>query len=133
MTQDVEMTEEEQQKWVRAQYQAATKYLAEKGMVTNSVKVENSRYLVPIFAIWQLTLLNGESYWVLCGDLPTDHSRIDVAPTAREAIKHFSFKWQMQAANLLQAESKEQTEFAQLLISRAEGLYQLCEDEKLWK
>ena len=43
MTQDVEMTEVEQQKWVREQYQVATKYLAEKGMVTNSVKVESSR------------------------------------------------------------------------------------------
>lgn len=133
MTQDVKMTEEEQQSWVREQYQVATKYLADKGMVTNSVKVDDSRYLVPVLAIWKLTLLNGESYWVLCGDLPTDHSRVDVAPTAREALKHFSLKWQMQAENLLKAESDEQNNFAELLISRAEGLYQLCENEALWK
>jgi len=133
MTQDVQMTEEEQQHWVRSQYQVATKYLADKGLVTSSVKVEDSRYLIPALAIWKLSLLNGESYWVLCGDLPTDHSRIDVAPNARDALKHFSLKWQMQAENLLQAKSKEQNDFAHLLISRAEGLYQLCENEKLWE
>jgi hypothetical protein len=133
MTQDVEMTEAEQQAWVKEQYQVATKYLAEKGMVTNSVKVESSRYLVPILAIWQLALMNGERYWVLCGDLPTDHSRLDVAPNARDALKHFSLKWQLQADNLLKAEDKAQNDFAQLLIGRAEGLYQLCENENLWK
>ena len=133
MTQDVKMTEAEQQEWVREQYQVATKYLANKGLVTNSVKVETSRYLVPILAIWQVTLLNDESYWVLCGDLPTDHSRLEVAPNAREALKHFSLKWQMQAETLLKAQSKEQDDFAKLLIGRAEGLYQLCEDENLWQ
>jgi len=133
MTQDIELTEQEQQEWVREQYQVATKYLATKGMVTNSVKVESSRYLVPLLAIWQLTLLNGERYWVLCGDLPTDHSPLNVATTAREALKHFSFKWQLQAENLLKAGDKEQDDFAQLLIGRAQGLYQVSENEKLWQ
>lgn len=133
MTQDVEMIEAEQQAWIKDQYQVATKYLADKGMITDSVKVEDSRYLIPVFAIWQLTLLNGERYWVLCGDLPTDHSRIDVAPNAREALKHFSLKWQMQAENLLKAESVEQNNFAKQLIDRADGLYQLCENKPLWQ
>jgi hypothetical protein len=132
MTQDVQMTEKEQQNWVREQYKVATKYLADKGLITNSVKVEDSRYLIPALSIWKLSLLNGESYWVLCGDLPSDHSRFDVAPNARDALKHFSLKWQMQAENLLQAKSKEQNDFAHLLISRAEGLFQLCENEELW-
>mgnify|MGYP000320624791 CR=1 FL=1 len=133
MTSKVEMTEAEQQQWVREQYQVATKYLAEKGLVTQSVKVEDSRYLIPIIAIWKLTLIDGTKCWVLCGDLPTDHSNIDVAGTAKEALKHFSLKWQMQAENLLKANTKEQNDFAQLLISRAEGIYNICEDEKLWK
>jgi hypothetical protein len=133
MTSKVEMTEAEQQQWVREQYQVATKYLAEKGLVTQSVKVEDSRYLIPILAIWKLTLIDGTKYWVLCGDLPTDHSSIDVAGTAKEALKHFSLKWQMQAENLLKANTKEQNDFAQLLISRAEGIYNICENEKLWE
>jgi hypothetical protein len=133
MTEKLEMTEEEQQQWVRAQYQTATKYLAEKGLVTHSVKVEDSRYLIPAIAIWKLTLADGTKHWVLCGDLPTDHSSIKVAATARDALKHFSLKWQIQAENLLKSNNKEQSDFAHLLISRAEGLYKVCEDEKFWR
>ena len=133
MSEAVQMTEEQQQQWIREQYQVATKYLAEKGIVTDSVKAEDSRYLVPLLALWKLTSIKGEKFWVLCGDLPSDHSSIDVAPDAREALKHFSLKWQMQAENLLKAKDKEQTDFAHLLIGRAEGLYKLCEDDSLWQ
>ncbi len=133
MTQNKQMTEPEQQQWIREQYQAATKYLAQKGLISKSVVVEESRYLIPLFAVWKITLTDGNKYWVLSGDLPSDHSGVDVAPNARDAIRHFSFKWQMQAENLLKADDKEQNEFAQLLIGRAEGLYKLYEDETLWQ
>ena len=133
MTEAVPMTEEQQQQWIRDQYQLATKYLAEKGIVTNSVNAEDSRYLVPLLALWKLTSLDGKKFWVLCGDLPSDHSSFDVAPNAREALRHFSLKWQMQAENLLQANTDEQNDFANLLIGRADGLYKLYDDESLWK
>jgi hypothetical protein len=133
MTEAVPMTEEQQQQWVKDQYQIATKYLAEKGLVTNSVAVEESRYLVPLLALWKLTAIDGKKFWVLCGDLPSDHSSFDVAPNAREALRHFALKWQMQAENLLQAESEEQKNFAHILIGRAEGLYKLSDDEGLWQ
>lgn len=126
------MTQEEQQQWIREQYQGATKYLAQKGLVTKSVITEESRYLVPVLAVWKLAMIDGSKCWVLCGDLPTDHCNVDVAPNAREALRHFSLKWQMQAENLLQAGAEAQNEFAQLLISRAEGIYKLYEDDALW-
>lgn len=133
MSEVAEMTEEQQQQWIREQYQIATKYLAGKGIVTDSVKVEDSRYLVPLLALWKVNSLEGKSFWVLCGDLPSDHSSFDVAPNAREALRHFSLKWQMQAENLLQTKNEEQNDFANLLIGRADGLYKLYEDESLWK
>jgi len=132
MTEQKQMTEEEQQKWVREQYQAATKYLATHGMVTDSVVVEDSRYLVPMLSVWKLKVIDGTYVWVISGDLPTDHSSIDVAPTAREAVHHFSLKWQMQAENILTIGDKEQEGFAKLLISRAEGLYDMHLQEELW-
>lgn len=132
MTQAQEMTVEQQQQWVREQYQVATKYLAGKGFVTDSVVVEESRYLVPLMSVWKLKVLDGNYFWVICGDLPTDHNLFEAAPNAREAARHFSFKWQMQAENLLKSDNKEQIEFAQLLISRAEGLYEMYEQDKLW-
>ncbi len=127
-----EMTVEQQQQWIKDQYQVATKYLATQGLVTDSVVVEESRYLVPIMSIWKLKALDGRYFWVICGDLPSDHNTFDVAPNAREAVRHFSFKWQMQAENLLKTGDKEQEKFAQLLIGRAEGLYDMYQQEKLW-
>ncbi|WDE02863.1 DUF4826 family protein [Thalassomonas viridans] len=132
MTNQASMNEEQQSQWVRTQYQAATKYLADKGLVTDSVAMEESRYLVPVVAVWKLKLLDGTKAWVISGDLPTDHSSADVAPDARDALRHFSLKWQLQAENLFKAGAAEQNKFAELLVSRAEGLYRLYEDEKLW-
>jgi len=132
MTAPQEMTAEQQQQWVREQYQVATKYLASKGLVTESVVVEESRYLVPLMAVWKLKVLDGSYVWVICGDVPSDHNLVEVAPNAREAVRHFSFKWQLQAENLLKSEDKTQQEFAQFLIGRAEGLYQMYEQEQLW-
>jgi len=128
-----QMTEQAQQEWVREQYQTATKFLAAKGMVTESASEKDSRYLVPLLAVWKLNLLNKPSVWVITGDLPTDFSEISVAKTAREAVRHFSYKWQIQAEGLLAQENKDQTDFANLLISRAEGLYKLAEKEELWQ
>ncbi len=133
MSEAAEMTEERKQQWIKEQYQIATKYLAEKGIVTKSVIVEESRYLVPLLALWKLTSMDGKRFWVLCGDLPSDYSSVDVAPNAREALRHFSLKWQMQAENLLQAKNEEQNNFAHLLIGRADGLYNLYNDESFWQ
>jgi len=127
------LTQEQKQKWTRDQYQAATKYLAEKGVVTHSVQDAESRSLAPLFAIWKLTSIEGKSYWVLSGDLPKDHIGADMAPDAREAVRHFSLKWQMQAANLLKSDDEEQHTFANLLVVRAERLYELCEHDPLWQ
>ncbi|WP_246047301.1 DUF4826 family protein [Colwellia ponticola] len=132
MSKTEQMTEEQQQQWVKEHYQVATKYLAGKGIITDSVTLEDSRYLVPLLALWKLTSTDGKKFWVLCGDLPSDHNLVDVAPNAREALRHFSLKWQMQAENLLQANNEEQNKFADLLISRADGLYQLYNDKSLW-
>lgn len=128
----LKMSEQEQQDWLREQLQVATKYLAQKGHITQSVVVEQSRYLVPALAAWKVKLSDGKFVWVVCGDLPTDHSSAEVATTAREALRHFSLKWQMQAENLNRAGSKEQDEFANLLIDRAEQLYALCDRSDLW-
>ncbi len=132
MIQDIEMTDEQKKQWVRDQYQVATKYLATQGLVTQSVVIEESRYLIPFMSVWKLKVLDGSYLWTICGDLPSDHNTFDVAPNAREAVRHFSFKWQMQAENLLKTGDKEQEDLAKLLIEKAEGLYDMYQQEKLW-
>ncbi len=129
-----ELTEQEREAWVREQYQTATKFLANKGLVTDSVTVEASRYIAPLVAIWKLKTIDGSWYWVICGDLPTDSIDLNMAENAKEAIRHFSMKWQLQAENILKNEeaTAEQSSYAKLLVGRAEGLYQLVNQEQLW-
>ncbi len=129
-----ELTEQEREAWVREQYQTATKFLANKGLVTDSVTVEASRYIAPLVAIWKLKTIDGRWYWVICGDLPTDSIDLNMAENAKEAMRHFSMKWQLQAENILKNEeaTAEQSSYAKLLVGRAEGLYQLVNQEQLW-
>lgn len=133
MTDKLEMTEEQKQAWIREQYLKATKYLAEKGLVTQSVAETESRYLVPVMALWKINLLDKTKVWVVSGDLPTDHIVLDKGETARDVVRHFSFKWQLQAENLLRLGDQEQKQFAEFLITRADGLYQLYDKDELWQ
>ncbi|TKB43757.1 DUF4826 family protein [Thalassotalea mangrovi] len=128
-----QMTEENRSAWVREQYQKATKYMAEKGLVVESVATEESRYVAPLVAVWKLQAMDKQSYWVISGDLPADHIPVANAVDGREALRNFSMKWQLQAQNLMaNAADNTQVEFANLLVSRAEGLYQMFDNEKLW-
>jgi hypothetical protein len=133
MTDQQAMTPEQQQAWTREQYLKATKYLGEKGLVTKSVADTQSRYLVPILAVWKINLLDKSVVWVISGDLPTDHIVLEKNEPARDVIRHFSFKWQIQAEGLLQSKNQEQKEYGQLLVNKAEVLYQLYENEELWQ
>lgn len=127
-----ELTQEQQQEWVRSHYQQALKYLAEKGILGVNVKADKSRYLIPAVAIWYIEDGSKQGYWVINGDVPADHVQIETAPDARESLRHFSMKWQLQAENLVKSEDEKQQEFGRMLIGRAEGLYQLFEKEELW-
>ncbi|NMP15407.1 DUF4826 family protein [Thalassotalea sp. Y01] len=128
------MSEEQRSAWVREQYQKATKYLAQKGVVTNSVAPESSRYLPPVVAVWKLQTINNEKVWVISGDVPCDHITADAESSVRDVLRNFSMKWQVQAENIRHtAKDKSHLVFASYLVSRAEGLYQLFENDHFWK
>lgn len=130
-----QLTEDEIIAWSKEAYQRATGFLAEKGVVTETVSMENSRYLAPVIAIWKLKSTDGKWFWVICGDVPTDLLTEESADDPRSAVRAFSMRWQLQAENI-RANSeadKTQLEFAALLQGRAEGLYQLFENETLWQ
>lgn len=126
-------SQEKLSEWVRKQFQRANKYLSEHGVLFDTVVAEESRYLAPLVAVWKIKSLDKQFYWVICGELPTDFVAFDNAPTARQALKHFSLKWQLKAENLLMNEKETiQQDVARKLIDSAEKIYQLQADEKLW-
>jgi hypothetical protein len=50
-----------------------------------------------------------------------------VATPPRDAARHFSLKWQLDAARNIEPA------LAETLIAKAEALYELVEDESLWE
>lgn len=128
------LSEAQVNEWVRSQFQKANLHLAEKGVVMDSVAVQDSRYLPPYVAVWKINALDKQSYWVICGELPTDHIEFRAAQNARDALRAFSFRWQLKAQQLIDAGIQEQTaaDYVNLLVNRAQSLYQLFESEKLW-
>lgn len=132
--QQKEFTKEEMSAWVKDQYQKANKYLAEKGVLFEAVVPEESRYIAPLVAIWKIKCTGGKGYWVIVGDLPSDYAPLSVAKTARESLRHFSLQWQLKAENILKTSSHDefQVKFANLLVTRAEDIYNACENDELW-
>ena len=65
--------------------------------------------------------------WFICGEVPLDYLRGDVATSPREALRHFAMKWQLDAERAGDAES------ADALIENAEAIYALADDERVWK
>ncbi|EGM69756.1 DUF4826 family protein [Shewanella sp. HN-41] len=136
-TLSAEELEKLRQEWVRTQFQKANRFLAEKGVIPSKVLADESRYLAPYMAIWKMESKRPttKTYWVMSGDLPSDFVDVKVAATARDAVRHFSMMWQMQAENLVRSGATRdatQAKFAQLLVSRAESLYRMHNDDKLW-
>lgn len=134
MTKQVIDSQEKLSEWVREQFQRANKHLAENGVLFDTVVTEESRYLAPYLAVWKIKSTEKKFYWVISGDLPCDFASFEIAKNARDAIKHFSLQWQLKAENLLQSEGGDQTqkEFAQLLIEKAENIYQVQANDELW-
>ena len=128
------VTEEQHIAWQRECFQNAQKHLAEKGIVPKSVIDKDSRFLAPLCAMWKFKAQNGKQYWVVTGRLPTDHAEVSAANDARDAMRYFSLQWQLKADQVMQLGSNDKTkvDFANLLINRAHGLYELYESDKLW-
>lgn len=83
------------------------------------------------------------SYWVISGsDLPTDHIDKKLAASARDAARHFSYRWQLKCAHLEELGKTNQGHpegeadwgsAAARLRAQAEALYSLADNAVLWE
>ncbi|GGD53774.1 DUF4826 family protein [Lacimicrobium alkaliphilum] len=128
------MSEQDVSAWVKQQLQKCTKFLAEKGIIVASVKMEDSRYLVPWVTAWKVQSTDGKYYWAVAGDLPTDVLPLSAAKDARAALRHLALGWQMKSENIrhASADDKTQQEFADLLDNKSQLLYQMTEQDQVW-
>jgi hypothetical protein len=129
-----EISEQQSSEWVREQYQRANKHLAEQGVLFESVVTEESRYLAPYVAVWKIKSTEGKYYWVISGDVPADAIPYEAEKNAQDTLRAFSMRWQLQAENILQSNTNDQLrqDFAKLLITKAEMVYDLFANENNW-
>ncbi len=130
-----QLNEQQMTAWVQAQFQKANQFLAQEGILFDSVITDQSRYLAPYLAVWKIKAMDQKVYWVISGDLPTDVTLAENAAAARDVLRYFSMQWQLKAENLeLNNTQKDasQAEFVELLRNRADSLYALYQNEKLW-
>jgi hypothetical protein len=137
MSENIE-SREALQGWVRAQFQNAQKHLASKGIIPAQVLEKESRYLPPFVSVWKIITADvpSRTVWVISGDLPTDHVDQGAAENARELLGYFALRWQLQAEKIFQQgeqADKVKRDFANLLVSRAEGLITLRDRDDLWR
>ncbi|EKE86982.1 DUF4826 family protein [Idiomarina xiamenensis] len=131
-----DFTQEQTVEWVQDQFKKAQKYLAERGIVAEKVISSSSRYIAPLVAVWKIKARDRKEYWLINGDVPTDHATVTAASDARSALKYFSMQWQLKASNIEAAgarASATEQKMAALMTSRAEAIYQLAENDKLWQ
>jgi hypothetical protein len=121
-----------QQIWLDKECLAAIKYLEQKGLCVENINICENKYLLPLFSIWKFSLQDGSLWWVVGGDLPVDHANGNVAFCSRDAVQHFSLKWQLQAENFLKANIEDQNKLAHELNAQAKTLFQIFNDESLW-
>jgi hypothetical protein len=129
------ITEEQISEWVREQFQRANKHLAEKGVLFESVVTKESRYLAPHVAVWKIKSIEGQYYWVITGDVPADVIPYKSEKKAQDTLRAFSMRWHLQAENILQSDTNDQIQkdFANMLIIKAEKMYELFANEGNWQ
>ena len=133
----------EERAWNKEQYMKAIKYCQKNQLIVDKFDPNNSRVLPPMLAVWKVKLNSkpASSVWIIGGEVLMDHVEASVAPDARSVLKHFSLNWQLKAAQLetdmannvhQNLDKDKQQEVIDTLISKAETVYQLAQDNSIW-
>jgi hypothetical protein len=131
-----------EQQWVDKQRGAVLGYCSRKELNVTEFIDNESAILPPFIAVWLVESKSPKAkYWVVSGDLPLDHIPTKLAKSPRDAIRHFSLSWQLKAERLIASleagqpqlgDPVKQTDFANLLVSRAHMLSELANNDKIW-
>jgi hypothetical protein len=115
---------------------------AVSGTAAEARPVWISPYKVLIAKVWEASQ-KSNFIWTISGEaVITDHVAGNVAATPREAARHFSLKWQMDADQLLvlakNRPAAENTEanmegYTDKLIQYAEYLYDMANRDEIWQ
>jgi SAM-dependent methyltransferase len=122
-----ELDRESLESWIEKSLPAATGELAEAGAIESFAEAKPAWVLPHRILIGKVRKPGdaGVFKWFIWGDVKTDCLDRSVAFAPRDAARHFSLKWQLEAET---AEGGHK----QKLIDDAELLYELSETDDLW-
>ncbi len=127
-------------RWVREQHDQMARYAVRGELIGDDAEG------LPIWSVPHQVFLGRfydkaaptGGYWYISGAVPSDHIAVDLASDARQALRHFSLKWQLQAAQIEEgaaADGDQPVDFANVadnLSRNAEMLMTLADNDGLW-
>jgi hypothetical protein len=138
-------TSEAASTWMRTKLDAAVEEIMGLDVINDELIEARPVWSVPFRVIvGQLREAHEQTTfrWLICGDMPTDQISSTVAATPREALRYFSLKWQMDAGRYDDPatrkahgldESHDWSQLSKKLVAKAEELYEMAEDESIWR
>ena len=113
--------------WIDARLAEAVTALTEQGVVESIMIEAKPAWVLPhriLIGKLRDSAIRSGFYWFTCGEVPIDCLPSTVATSPREAARHFSLKWQLDAAR--------SDEGGADLEKSAEWMYALADDGRLW-
>jgi hypothetical protein len=130
--------------WARATLANVVQEIMDEGVIDSPLLESRPAWTKPFEIVIGKLRDQGqqaEFLWVIGGSVPVDCVHSGVASSARDAARHFSMKWQLEAARLenpaelkrlgLDPATDWQAE-AEALIAKAEYLYAVVDDDRFW-
>lgn len=118
---------EELAAWIRQHFDDAVNELINTKVLDSLLVEAKPAWVLPFKTLIGQAREKGQpggGIWFICGDVPLDFIPASAASTPKEAARHFSLKWQMDASR------DGATDKA--IVARADALYRLTEDERIW-
>jgi hypothetical protein len=133
---------EEVYAWASATSETVAAHMVQRKLLKGKIRVE-TRWILPhrIFLGVAWSKDNpGRKYWVISGEVPTDHLDARTARSPRDAARHFALRWQLQGARVGTAADGEGHKgevdwkgMEQRLAEHAEFLYSLVTRDDPWE
>jgi hypothetical protein len=134
-----------EEKWCDERFVEVAEYLQDQGIVHGRIGRRPAWHVAPCASVWAIeSQMSSEcvGWWVICGDLPTDHVSADTIKNPREAIRAISKRW-FEVSDYMSRGEKHPTSsigtpetwstLGPLLKSRAEILAEWTNDDEIWK
>ena len=130
--------------WAREALATVVHEISEQGVIDSPLLEAQPAWTKPFDIVVGKLRDHGqhaEFLWVIGGSVPIDCIHSSVASTARDAARHFSMKWQLDAMRFENPTERKRlgldpatdwNEKAKALVDKAQYLYSVTDNDQFW-